>query len=380
MNAKPGEVVKQPANYKEGADYDVYNRIRIVDKVGFTSPQEAYSLLLPKNWQHQSDIVWNMPGSSCAGTFKWFKGTSVDTKHELIMYPDLIYMWNSNPEIMRYNQGFEPSSNCSYHQPIDAATYLKQVFTQELGNPQVIKMETNQDVVNQMQQSGNASVAELRQYGAGDVRFFPTALNAVVRWNDGTEGLLILGIMVSEITVPNVYTGSSDKIYTTNVTRRTLYRYPGKESEQAKNRFAVIMSSVRTNPYWNDAVNQFWKNMRQQSNIVHLGNIKAMDEQTRRIGEQTIKAGEARLRTMDLEVRNWEKQQSSQDRINTSFIKTIREVENYRDETGVYEMSSSYSNAWSRGDGNSFVMSNNPNFNPALVFQDQNWKEMKKVD
>jgi hypothetical protein len=55
-------------------------------------------------------------------------------------------------------------------------------------------------------------------------------------------------------------------------------------------------------------------------------------------------------------------------------------VENYRDETGKIEMSSGYSHAWSRSDGSSFIMSNNPNFDPSLVFQDQQWKEMKKVD
>jgi hypothetical protein len=58
----------------------------------------------------------------------------------------------------------------------------------------------------------------------------------------------------------------------------------------------------------------------------------------------------------------------------------MREVENFQDATGKYEMTSSYSNAWSRGDGSTFVMSNNPNFDPGFVFKDQSWKAMKKVD
>ena len=61
----------------------------------------------------------------------------------------------------------------------------------------------------------------------------------------------------------------------------------------------------------------------------------------------------------------------------TKFIKTIREVENYQDETGKIELASGY--AWSRGDGTSFILSDNPNFDPAFVLKDQNWKEMKKV-
>jgi hypothetical protein len=372
---------KQPnGNYKEHIDFDVYDRIRIADKVGFTQPQEAYSMLIPKGWQHQAEIIWNMPGSACAGTYSWFKANSADNKYELTIYPDLLYIWNTNQQTMQYSQPFDNKSNCSYRQPIDAEHYLQQLFGSELGNPEIIKIESNQEVVDQMQQASNASMAELRQYGAGEIKAFPKALNAVVRWNDGTEGLVVLGTLVTEIVVPNVYNGTYDKLYTTSVTKRTVFKYPGNESESAKSQFAAIMSSVRTNPYWSDHVNQFWKNVRQQSHVVHLGRINAMDEQTRRIGEQTIKNGNARLKTMDLDVRSWEAQQSSQDRMHTSFVKTIREVENYQDETGTYEMSSSYSNAWSRGDGNSFVMSNNPNFDPAFVFQDQEWKEMKKVD
>jgi hypothetical protein len=104
------------------------------------------------------------------------------------------------------------------------------------------------------------------------------------------------------------------------------------------------------------------------------------DELTRSMGNAAIQRGKARLNNMDLQMRSWEQQQNAQDRMHTSFIKTIREVENYRDETGTYEMSSSYSHAWSRGDGNSFVMSNNPNFDPQLVLKDQQWKAMKKVE
>jgi hypothetical protein len=370
----------QEEAYKEHTDYDVYGRIRVVDKIGFSQPQEAFSILIPGGWQQEAEIEWNMPGTACSGTFSWLKATSADGKYQLTMLPDLVYIWNTNQEVRQYNQAFDKASNCSYHQPIDAENYLRHVFGPEIGNPQIIKVETNQEVVNQMRQSGNASVAELRQYGAGEVNFTPTALNATVKWSDGREGLVVLGAMVTEIVVPNVYNGSYDKLYTTSITKRTVFKYPVAESESAKNQFAVIMSSVRTNPYWTDAVNKFWKSARQQSNVVHLGRIKAMDEQTRKIGEQAINAGNERSKAMDLDMRSWEMQQNSQDKMHTNFIKTIREVENFQDASGKYEMSSSYSNAWSRGDGNSFVMSNNPNFDPGFVFQDQQWTEMKKVD
>ncbi len=79
-------------------------------------------------------------------------------------------------------------------------------------------------------------------------------------------------------------------------------------------------------------------------------------------------------------MRNWEASQQSQDRMHTNFVKAIREVETYKDVTGTVELSSGYNHAWSRGDGSSFIMTDNPNFNPSSVFQDQQWKEMQKTE
>jgi hypothetical protein len=367
--------------FKEGADYVVYERVRLLDNTGFAEPQEAFSLVFPKGWQSQSDVIWNQPGSACAGTYYSIKARSADNTYSLEMYPDVLYSWNTNTELMRFNQNNSNSANCGYHQPMDAETYLRQVFAaEELGNPEIIKVEPNQYVVQQMAQTNEAGARELRQYGASDVQFHQTAINAVVKWRDGNEGLIVLGVSTIATVLPNAYTGSYDKMFTTQVTKRTLFKYPGKSSEQAKNQFSVIMGSFRSNPAWNNAVNKFWKEVRQQKQIAHIGRIKMMDEQTRQIGEAAMRKGNERLKSMDNDLRTWEASQSSQDRMHTNFIKTIREVENYRDETGKYELTSSYSHAWSRGDGSSFVMSDNPNFDPAFVFQDQNWKQMKKVD
>jgi L-lactate utilization protein LutC len=127
-------------------------------------------------------------------------------------------------------------------------------------------------------------------------------------------------------------------------------------------------------------VDNYWLQVRQKSYVNHIGKIKMMDELTRQIGEQTIRNGQKNLDNMDANMRSWEATQQSQDRMHTNFVKSIREVENYQDETGKVELSSGYNHAWSRSDGSSFIMSDNPNFDPSSVFQDQRWQEMKKVD
>jgi hypothetical protein len=379
---KQGDKVQKQDQKKftEGSDYIIYERVRMLDKTAFTTPQEAYSLLLPKGWGHEDEIIWNGPGTSCAGTFKRLKARSADGNYELEMLPDMLYMWNTNTEMMQfYQNNGGSSSNCTAREPMNAEQYLRNVFAGELGNPEIRKVEPNQNVVDQMKQMNEKTMSELRQYGAGQMQFYQTAVNADVHWPGGSDGWIVLGVSVLETVVPNVYNGTYSKIFTTQITKRTVFKYPAAEKEQAKIKFGAIMSSFRSNPAWNDAVMKFWKDVREKKHVAHVGKIQMMDEQTRQMGEQAIRSGQERLKNMDSQMRSWEQRQSSQDRMHTEFIKTIRGVENYRDETGKYEMASGYDHAWSRGDGNSFVLSNNPNFDPAFVFKDQNWKEMKKV-
>src|SRR5690606_23515501 len=174
------------------------------------------------------------------------------------------------------------------------------------------------------------------------------------------------------------YTGGYDMLYTTAVSNKSVFIYPADESG-AEKMYTVIMGGFRTNPYWENSVNIFWKDVRINKQIRHIGTIKAMDAQTARMGRDAIARGNQRMADMDNQLRSWEQKQQVQDRMHTEFIKTIREVENYADETGKYEMAAGYSHAWSRNDGTSFILSDNPNFDPSSVFRDQRWKEMKKV-
>lgn len=377
-NNASGDNASRNENFVEGKDYTLYERVRLMDKIGFTEPAEAYSMLLPKGWKSDGEVIWINPGTTCAGTYRKLKATSPDGKYVFEMMPDILFSWNPDPQMSQYqnqnNGGF-----CKTGEPVNAEKYLRNIFAQELGGAEVVSVEENAAVVSRMRESNEKAIRELQQYGAGRMQFNQTALNANLKWNDNTEGMVTLGSSILEGEVPNVYNGTSNTIYTTQITARTIFKYPAGEGEQAKKLFTLIMASIRTNPAWTEAVNNFWLQARQQSNVAHVGRIKMIDEQTRRMGEQAIRNGQQRLNQMDNQMRTWEQSQASQDRSHTEFIKTIRGVENFRDETGKYEMTAGYDHAWSRGDGTSFILSDNPNFNPASVLQDQNWKQMKKV-
>ncbi|MEO7800556.1 MAG: hypothetical protein ABIR81_01075 [Ginsengibacter sp.] len=378
-SATPGKVKAASTKYTEGKDYVEYTRARVLDKAGFSQPVEAFSLLIPKAWKFDGDIIWTPPGAPCAGNNLRVKATSPDGRFIFEMLPNLA--WNFDPLQGQVNQSQGNSTYCSYGQPMNAEPYFKNVFARnELGNPEVISVKENPGGVQAMEENNAKSRQELMSYGASQVNYYPSAIYANVKWENGTEGIVLCGINIIEGTIPNIYNGSSSKIYTTSATERVVFVFPAGERDKAENMLSVIMGSIRTNTSWKKTVDDFWLSVRQQSNIAHVGRIKMNDELTRQMGENAIKKGQQNLNNMDANMRSWEASQQSGDRIHTNFIKAIREVENYRDETGKIELSSGYDHAWSRSDGSSFIMSNSPSFDPSSVFVDQSWKEMKKVD
>ena len=372
---------KSPAsNFVAGKDYNVFTRARVLDRNGFSVPVEAFSLLIPKDWKYEGEVTWVPAGSTCAGNNRNFKAVSADGKYSFELLPQSIWSFNSDPAIGQFSQN-NTTANCGYGQPLDAENYFKQVFVHnELGNPQILEVKPNEPGAQELLKSAERGRQELMSYGASQVMFYPSAVNAKVKWKDGSEGLVICGVLVSEITIPNVYNGSYSKVYTSSASQKVVFKYPASESAQAANLLTVIMGSVRTNNAWQKEVDAYWLAVRQKRHVDHIGRIKLMDEQTRQMGEAIIKRGNQRLSDMDNSMRSWEAKQQSQDRMHNSFIKTIREVENYRDETGKIELSGGYNHAWSRSDGSSFILSDNPNFDPSSVFQDKRWVEMKKVD
>jgi hypothetical protein len=84
-------------------------------------------------------------------------------------------------------------------------------------------------------------------------------------------------------------------------------------------------------------------------------------------------------------VRSWEARNNSSNTVGSTedisaqFSQHIRGVDSWTDDTGnKVELTSGYSNAWSRGDG-SYVMSNNPAFDPNVSIEGtQSWNRLKQ--
>ncbi|MEO7292013.1 MAG: hypothetical protein ABIW34_02840 [Ginsengibacter sp.] len=367
---------KSAADFTEGEDYAVYQLTRMMDTAGFNKPVEAYSLLLPKDWTHTGEVEWKV-GTSCDGTNSWLKAFSNNKKNSFEIFRPVTFGWSDDAETKQFME-----KKCGgVSQPMKAEEYLRKVFApQELGGPEILKVETNNAVIEQMGKNDERIRNEQQQNGTGKILFYHSAVSAYLRWPDGGEGIVVLGVSTMGGEIPNNYNGTISKLSTTTVSPRIVFKYPAGKEESAKNQFAVLMGSFKTNTAWHEAVDNIWKENKKENDWIIWERNIGNDSFNFSMHNRAIQNGNNLLNQMDTGYRNWEMHQSSQDQIHTNFIKSIRDVQNFQDQSGKYEMTSPYDHAWSRDDGRTFVMSNNPNFDPQFVFQDQSWKEMKKVN
>jgi hypothetical protein len=140
-------------------------------------------------------------------------------------------------------------------------------------------------------------------------------------------------------------------------------RHPAGKEAEARKILSTVMSSFRINPEWQAGVARM------------ISNVAQMEQ--REVAKRAAIQHEAAEYSAHLQQRTWEEGQASRDRIAESWGQTLRGVETWHDPSGgSVELSAGYNEAWSRPDG-TYILSNDPNFDPRVVLQ-EDWRKMEK--
>lgn len=377
--------------FVEGKDYTIMERVRFMDNTGFERPAEAFSVLLPKGWKHEGGIIWKSL-QECRGEMvgaRWSAG-SPDGAIHFVSLPGHSWTWASDQMMQQTMMMQAQNGGCEMGMPIQAEQYFREVFApRELQGATITELKENPDAVRALDEKTSKLQSGVNAYG-GTTTITNSAVTARLKWNDGSEGIALCSVTNMRNMSQDMYSGAMQETSTSFTSERSFIRFPAARKEEAERHLANIQSSVRTNPQWKQAVDGYFAALGQQMDMEHHRVMKAIDDRTQAMtaahdqrmkdiqqqGAANTAAHNQRMDNMDNAMRSWESQQSSQDRSHTAFIKSIREVETYKDGTGTVELSSGYDQAWSRGDG-TYILSNSPGFDPSSVFQDQNWQEMK---
>ncbi|MBK9515613.1 MAG: hypothetical protein IPO05_18860 [Flavobacteriales bacterium] len=354
------------SNYKEGTDYHILQRVRVMDQNGFGRPAEAASFLLPKGWKLSGGIQW-LVGHPCMNesvASQW-SATSPDGTMELRGFPVRSWQWHDDQQVvqdmMRNQQGVMKS--CDIMPPYDAEAFVREQVLPELGGASIVSAEPAVALVRTMEEQAQRNNAAVLQAGITNAAFRPSATKVHLRWPDGMEGTLLCSVDQTIFMMPNYLHGGMSGSYQCQSNFRLLVRYPAGKQEEAERIMGTAIASTRFNPAWQQAVAQVFSNV-------------AAVERT----EAAKRAGlwrDAQNYTSDLQRRTWEEGQASRDRINTEWGQVIRGVDEWKDPSGSsIELSAGYNDAWSRPDG-TYILSNDPNFDPRVVLQ-EDWQRMEK--
>jgi hypothetical protein len=394
LNAQTSSAGKNHANWVEGKDYTVLERVRFMDSMGFKQPAEAFSVLIPKGWKHEGGVIWK--------SLQECRSDMVGARYEISSPDGAIrfkglqpHSWNAaSDQMMMQNMQMQAAQGgCDVGGPMSAEDYLRQVFVpNELQGASVVEVKPNPEAERVLAEQAAAFQASARQYG-GQAEVRPSAISARLKWSDGSEGIVLISIRNVITTTQNMYTGAMQQMSMSTASERSWLRFPAARRDEAESFLANMKSSTRTNPAWKEAVEGYFAELGRQQERQHHIIMDGIDQSTQnmtaahnqRMGDIAAQGAantamhNDRMAAMDQNMRSWEQQQASQDRQHTRYVQTIREVETWQSSNGAVELSSGYDQAWSRGDG-TYILSNEPGFDPSTAFQDQNWTEMQRRD
>ncbi|MGA7178694.1 MAG: hypothetical protein WBX11_03770 [Thiobacillaceae bacterium] len=84
-------------------DYLRLHQIKIIDPAGFGHPVEAATILLPKDWQVESGVVWTGDIGCPRNSIKLsLEAQSPDGKLGFEVFPDYVWLWVDDPQARAY--------------------------------------------------------------------------------------------------------------------------------------------------------------------------------------------------------------------------------------------------------------------------------------
>jgi uncharacterized lipoprotein NlpE involved in copper resistance len=352
---KSDTVKSKSTDMVEGKDYVLLKRFRITDDYGFSQPVEVSSFLLPANWQVTGGVQWDgrkkcIPEMMQAS----IQAQSPDGAFELMMFPTTQFDWSDDPIYLdAMKRGFNMQS-CTIAQPMDAAGYISNNIAPYL-NAQVKSANVIDGLQQQMDEAAMQQTNTARSAGNNAYTHRGSAAEGVLQFNDGKEGLAFCTVMQTLVTLPGTQGGMTTSYYS-YVSLRLVLKYEAGNEVIARKIMSTFFSSARVNPIWSNAVQAFYYAVGKGAQDEGWKQIQISHQAQQEIGENIIRSWEAR--------NNRSNAAGSSEEINSQFSQYLRGVDSWTDDDGnKVELTSGYSNAWSRSDG-SYIMSNNPAFNP----------------
>lgn len=315
-----------------------FERGVIVDPSGFEQPMGAATLFVPYGWKTQGGIVWNNQYLCTNGFIYNWSATSPDGLRSIALLPNA--KWETN------NFGGQPTPGCTLVQITSARQYIEAIAKEWKPGARILDYRDRPDIVKELGQAPTQQPTP-----AGDLSTWWEAGEALIAYTEnGRDMRGSLSTAVGWARSRSNY-GMGDMINLTAVAL-PAYGVTAPNGQLNLGFYESIRKTFTVNPVWQNKIAQHVQKM----NKINIDGAIQRSKIQRDTNEYIS----------NLRQETWEAQQKSSDVRAREFSETMREVETYNDSDapgGTVELSMHYNDAWKLNDG-SYVLSNDPNFEP----------------
>lgn len=323
---------------------------------------EAFSFLLPNEWQYEGGITWILDNPAMPATAA-FRVYNTKGKDEFEAFANRCYFWTTNLQLLGM---FPPGTKyfgSTVKLPVNALTAIKKIIIpQERKNYANLKIISESDLPELAVALGAGKQAN----GVGE----SGATGAKVRIAYQKNGLEMeeeIYAVVEKITFPvQSMTGT---FFNTIWFVDYIFSFKGEKGklEDQTKIYQTITSSFRTNPKWFAKYSNTIEYLAQQQ----IRQIRSVGEFSRMLSQMSDQ-----MRTDQMA--QFESRNNVYDKVSEKFSDNMLGIDRYYDpfEERQVELPSGYNHAWCNNNGE-YILSDNPNFNPN-VGSNLGWKELER--
>lgn len=324
----------------------------IVDARGFERPMRAATMLVPAGWQTQGEVLW--PGNvGCGRPYQpRLLAQAPDGRAAIALLPG--EAWGAS------NLGVPPTSGCPVADIAGAEAYLKAWVQRHRPGAQWLDYRPRPD----RSRPGPQQALP----GGGAIRSWVETGQALIAYaHQGQPQRETLAVTISFMHSRFPMVGRAPMQAIQGESFGVLaWRAPAGELDFRQ--FDAVWQTLRSDPAWQARIDAGMQQMAQDNAATQARISQIQAETSRETLAHIARRGEIRAQTQVeiAQIRNntWQSTQSSHDRMHRDNVRTLREVEHYRNPAGgTVELPNHYQHAWKLRDG-SYVLTDSPAFDP----------------
>ncbi|MFQ5675885.1 MAG: hypothetical protein ACE5G1_08325 [bacterium] len=365
------EQVQSTFNRNVPTDILRLKRFEVVDRHGFGKPIVAMTFLAPVGWKMEGGITWNVSAPCVYDLVSaHVRVAEPNGERAFEIFPKYNSQWYGDPQ---YSQMMAASNPCRMAPPLSSAEFISRIFVPGFRpNARVLETEPRP-------QAAEAQRAKVMAFEGAEMAKYQVQLKTdaaqsriVYESNAGKKEEWVLATTtLSQMPVQGVY-GGSTPLLSTFVENVLGFMVPQSEMEKNKALFATIVASYRVNPVYEKAV-------RDVLMTVNQIRVSGQIAQINRIRQQTAQLFDDWNAGIDRRDAEWSQRMAASDRVNRQFTEAIRGTQTLSDPDDAgrsWELPNDYQYVW-KTPLDEFIMTNDINFNPNVVFDHDNWQKMQ---